>query len=324
MGGEGLRNKRDMTHSNDIGEVRRAGPGRVALLRRLNRLLPLNDRYYPVAQLLLPTNVDLRVAVGTFEVIVPRSSFRAHLPDILGGIEAVVPDFALIQQLLGTLRSGYILDIGANAGGWALLCGTVSSLPIIAFEPEPTAFRLLQRNLALNARWTVDARPLACGIEDGAIYFHTGFNGYTLIPGRHVIADDDPDILRVDCTRVDTLFPSENVAFMKIDVEGFEWQVLQGACQVIERCRPPLIVEIHPPQLRDRGRSTEEVYGFLRDRYADIRLFMPIPRPAGKLARLLGRYAAVHSPLLPLTERTFFEAVVVEPLPPQVYAVCRP
>lgn len=192
----------------------------------------------------------------------------------------------------------------------------------MAFEPEPATFKLLKQNLDVNAIETIEARNVACGDEDGSIHFHTGINGYTLLPGHHQFSPTDSDVLQVPCVRLDSLFSDRKVAFIKIDVEGFEWQVLQGAAEIIRRDRPALIVEIHPPQLRDRGASAEQVLSFLKTFYTRIDLYMPRPRSQTKWARLIDGYRQTGRHCR-LSESAFARLVGEKSSPGQIYAVCR-
>jgi hypothetical protein len=53
---------------------------------------------------------------------------------------------------------------------------------------------------------------------------------------------------------------------IKIDTEGFELAVLRGASELLARCDPALIIELHADQLRALGASTADVFALLRER----------------------------------------------------------
>ena len=50
---------------------------------------------------------------------------------------------------------------------------------------------------------------------------------------------------------------------MKIDVDGFEWEVLQGAKHLLQKCRPRLWMEVHPTFLQNKGVMWKDVIRFL-------------------------------------------------------------
>ena len=62
----------------------------------------------------------------------------------------------------------------------------------------------------------------------------------------------------------------EKVDFMKIDVEGYEWNVLCGAEEVIKKCKPKILVEFIQYQNKTGEGSTENIYNFLKKHGYDI------------------------------------------------------
>ncbi|HSI14327.1 MAG TPA: FkbM family methyltransferase, partial [Chthoniobacter sp.] len=130
----------------------------------------------------------------------------------------------------------------------------------------------------------------------------------------------DPEVIDVKCCKLDTLFVDQDVAFIKIDVEGFEWHVLRGAADIIARRKPVLFVEIHPPQLLDRGKSAAEVYSLLKSSYPHVALYLPRQRAKNKLANFFNSYRSAHQAI---SEEYFFDALQSPNPPPQIYALCR-
>ena len=135
-----------------------------------------------------------------------------------------------------------VLDIGANIGNHSIyfsrICGVSRT---IAFEPNPSAIRLLDTNLALNRCANVDTRYLGfalgssrgtCVVEDVAV---NNLGGAKIVPNSEgqipILVGDD-------------ILLNEPVGFAKIDVEGMEFEVLAGLKQTIARWRPNLFVEV--------------------------------------------------------------------------------
>jgi FkbM family methyltransferase len=290
-------------------------------LRFLNKILPLNQRFYPLIKNSCGECECVSVPTLGLNLVLPTQSIKGRMDVFLGGIYAAVPDFHIIKKEIANLTSGCILDVGANCGCWTMACSRVTSLPIIGFEPEPALFNLFQKNMRINAINTADALNCACGAEDCLIDFHLGENGYTLLPGHHKFSESDPEVIRVECKRLDTLFADRKVAFIKIDVEGFEWHVLQGAAGIIRQQKPVLFVEIHPPQLIHRGQTAEAVLQLLKINYRQITIHIPRPRSRQKVINFINNYRgeSIHQEV---SERDFYRLVQSKNPPLQIYAVC--
>jgi len=138
-----------------------------------------------------------------------------------------------------------VVEVGSNIGAhtvpMARLCAPG---PLYAFEPQQRVFQILCANLALNDVRNVLAFPDAVGAEPGHVlvpaidYGARGnFGGVSVMPER----SDSPGLK----TRLVTVDGLELAAchLLKVDVEGFEVQVLRGARATIARHRPLLYVE---------------------------------------------------------------------------------
>lgn len=122
------------------------------------------------------------------------------------------------------------LDIGAHVGLWARdLCGQF--LRVIAFEPHPEHRQCLAMNVKAPNLEIVAA---AVGERDGrcSLEIYPGRSGHT-----HIKEGTD-----VPLTSIDTYAP-EQVDYIKIDVEGFEYEVLLGAKETIMRDHPRIVIE---------------------------------------------------------------------------------
>ncbi len=135
---------------------------------------------------------------------------------------------------LADSRPGLVLDIGANIGNisQALIA---SGHQVVAFEPQPEVFELLKLNCP-----AADCRNHALGDVETTLqmpavdYSRRGnFGGLGIGMGTG---------LAVKVLSLDSL-AFENVSVMKIDVEGFEENVLRGAVDTIRRCRPIIYLE---------------------------------------------------------------------------------
>jgi FkbM family methyltransferase len=142
------------------------------------------------------------------------------------------PDFAEMLVWRGHLRPGDLfLDIGANVGSYALWAAELGA-DVIALEPAADAFALLTENVALNG-YRIEAIRAAAGTHDGAARITTG---------RDTANRLDPDGgAVVPLLALDSVIGDRAVAGLKIDVEGFEHEVLRGCERALAQQRIKLL-----------------------------------------------------------------------------------
>jgi FkbM family methyltransferase len=165
-------------------------------------------------------------------------------------------DFAETRFLARYLRPGdEFWDVGANIGYFTLLAGVLvgSAGKVRAFEPLPTTFRMLERNVSLNPALPIEAHAVALAADDARAWFTADMD-----VSNRLTTDKRGDVVQVVVSRVDA-WPSAAPTFVKVDVEGAELEVLRGAESTVRRCRPVLQVELIEHLLRDRGASIDGV-----------------------------------------------------------------
>jgi len=144
------------------------------------------------------------------------------------------------------------VDIGANTGFFTLVAAKINpSVSVHAFEPVPAIFQILKRHVELNGlSGNCRLNSLAVSDRVGSVPFHIPYEtmasaslnpeGFCHLPGQIVNARSitlDEYVNKASLKKVDLL---------KIDVEGFEPQVLAGATEVLRRDRPTIICECLP------------------------------------------------------------------------------
>ncbi len=140
--------------------------------------------------------------------------------------------------------SSTVIDVGANIGLSTILLARLARR-VIAYEPSPPNVALLRRNLALNGITNVEVRAAAASSEPGTLRFHVAQFG----AGSHVVASGHVSgattaTVEVPAVTLDseTLPP---VAFIKVDAEGHEPDVLAGARRLLARDRPLVYMEVN-------------------------------------------------------------------------------
>ncbi|MCP5368491.1 MAG: FkbM family methyltransferase [Hyphomicrobiales bacterium] len=157
----------------------------------------------------------------------------------------------LLPALVDPSRTA--VDAGANKGVWSHLLAA-RARAVHAFEPNPKLFPILRRGAAAN----VTCHPLALSDRAGTARLNVpmGHGGYSNQRGtlRDLGGDQAHASVEIATARLDDLDLGD-IGFMKIDVEGHELTVLDGARQTLARCRPNLIIEIEE---KHTGRPIED------------------------------------------------------------------
>jgi FkbM family methyltransferase len=142
------------------------------------------------------------------------------------------PDLPEMRAWRHALRSGDLfLDVGANIGTYTLWAAELGA-EVIALEPAADTFRLLKENVALNG-YQVTMVQAAAGDHCGTARFTAGLDA------ANSLALDGP--LVTELVTIDSLIGDRRVAGMKVDVEGFEIDVLRGAARALAEHRIGLI-----------------------------------------------------------------------------------
>lgn len=144
------------------------------------------------------------------------------------------------------------VDVGANIGVHTLTLATLvgDSGHVLAVEPNPVIRARLSQNLQRNGFRNVGVYGCALGAKDDQMPLRvpTATSEESANPGMaSLVALDTPhDLIAVEVRRLDDLFVEtglERLELIKIDVQGFEMQVLEGAKVLIERFRPVIAFE---------------------------------------------------------------------------------
>jgi FkbM family methyltransferase len=137
-----------------------------------------------------------------------------------------------------------IIDIGANLGLTVAALAPQASR-ILAVEPNPVTAGYLEFNNGLNRLDNVWIARTALGDAQGEVRFIPS----PFSAGSHIANDTfNTSAIAVPMTTLDTLvseYGFEDIGFIKLDVEGFERQVLDGAAETIARHRPVIFMEFN-------------------------------------------------------------------------------
>jgi FkbM family methyltransferase len=174
------------------------------------------------------------------------------------------PELDLVRMVL---RPGDVfVDAGAYHGWYSLVAsGAVGGTGLVlAFEPNLEAFAVLERNVALSGQRNIRIFHLALAKATSTVWLYKG-------PG-----DESPSALAyvpggagrelVLARRLDDVLAElqvSRVALMKLDVQGAEADLLEGAMRTLKQSRPALIFEVDPDAARRMGVSHQAAWGVL-------------------------------------------------------------
>lgn len=148
-------------------------------------------------------------------------------------------------------ENAFFVDIGANIGWYSLLCAKRAKR-IVAVEPESRNFEYLLRSIEKNGFKNVEALQMCIGANDGwtDLYLsteHSGLHSTKVKVGENSIC--------TECKTLDSLFPHEFIDVLKIDVEGGEPEVLEGAQRILRERRVGKIVMEWTPEVWEGRRA---------------------------------------------------------------------
>lgn len=213
---------------------------------------------------------ELEVTYLGARLLVPAADITV-VPSLMAG-DYERAEFAALERVV---RPGMtVVDIGANIGLHAVFFGSRIGTAgrVFAFEPEPFNFRFLQTNVARNGLANVECLMQGAGAHAGTLRLYlvagtVGAHTAAAVEGATAI---DVAVVRLDDALRDR---APRIDLMKIDVEGYEAQVLEGCAATLERDRPTLLIEFSPQLLRQCGTDPATLLRRLRDLYSDILLF---------------------------------------------------
>ena len=177
-------------------------------------------------------------------------------------------DALQLKLLAGGLSEGDVaIDIGAHCGQYAILmaamCGSTGT--VVAFEPDPYAYDLLKRNLALNpAIKPPRIERVAVSDQPGTAVLFSMHGDSRSSLARSAVETPDHKALEqfeVPVVKLDEYLAAHGIQeprWIKIDTEGAEIRILKGAAGVLSS-RAGIVCELHPYAWAEFGSHFEEL-----------------------------------------------------------------
>lgn len=176
---------------------------------------------------------------------------------------------ATIVQALAQVEAPILIDVGANIGLLSLnVLAAVPPTRIFAFEPSPHPRRLLEQTIATNQlqeRLTV--YDCALGQQVGTATFtahsteHASGDGF-----RDTGRAGQAEIITVAVQTLDSWWQAQGcpaITAIKLDTEGSEFWILQGAVQLLAQCQPLIVLEINQTNLQPYPHNSRDLFDWL-------------------------------------------------------------
>ena len=213
-----------------------------------------------------PENNILDVAISELS-----AKFYVYTPDELRLVESVTGDEGekkVMESFLSFIKNDDIIyDVGANMGTYSVLLAkkTGSTGKVIAFEPEQESYNIFIKNIALNGLQNIIVVKKALGKENGQAQLYIGktTGNFSLVKSY----EENLDAQTIEIVHGDEFVVKNNLPIpraVKIDVEGYEYNVLTGLKETLSNALCKIICcEIHPGLFPD-GILEKDILTFIK------------------------------------------------------------
>lgn len=203
------------------------------------------------------------------------------------------PEFTWVKDN-ALVKGDIVADCGANIGFTGLFFAKCVGEQgrVVGFEALPSNAEIARKNIELNKANNFELRNQAVGSCAGIVEFNDQPNGSVgQIEGLRTVS--------APVVTLDESFPGKKPTFIKIDVEGYEIEVLKGATEIL-KTKPKLEIEIHCASFKDRFSSVKELLELLP--LSEYQIFLQlipngeiIPHlPTELTSDLISKYDNVH------------------------------
>ena len=158
-----------------------------------------------------------------------------------------------------------VVDVGANYGYTTTYFASEVGPEgyVLSLEPEPDTRALLEHNVRSNGYQNVAIVPVAAGDRSGTVSLFRSATNFANHSLNGSLVPNVRDWVEVDVVTVDDLCESRLgdrlPTVLKVDVEGWEWAVLEGSRRTLERARPAIWLEYWPDGIRANGHEPRDV-----------------------------------------------------------------
>ena len=202
---------------------------------------------------------DIVVQTRIFGVSVPVRAKRTMIHGLLSlHGERFLRESSIFRPLINP--GDTVFDVGANIGYFSLYFRSLvgSTGKVYAIEPDPDNIEDLQAVVDATGQNGIELLPVAAGADCKSVSFEPGLNSTIDVDGSYQVQQISLDSIR-----------DRKPDFIKVDVEGYEGEVLKGMWKTIRELKPRLLMEIHP-HVDMHGHKAAEMVAELSKEYAHV------------------------------------------------------
>lgn len=169
---------------------------------------------------------------------------------------------------------GTCIDVGANVGFWSCWFARDKTTGVVySFEPSQRNFTRLMCNVEFN-HLTHRIRGYRCGLsnseEKRVLYRSSDYGSLSVEKPKENSATNSHSEGVVELRMLDSFLPDIEtpVEFIKIDVEGYEYEVIAGGIELIKRYKPTILFEVNAHYLLGKGVTLQSLVDLLPSEYS--------------------------------------------------------
>lgn len=202
------------------------------------------------------TSIDFDFAGAKFKIIVNPKNGTVDNEIFLQGVYE--PSFLKVIKANLNIGDTYI-DIGANIGQHSLFASRIvgDTGKVIAFEPVSKIYKQFKESVTLNNFENIKIHNLACGEEEKEMFIYmteSNMGGSSLVFGS-----DTRDKEKIHVVTADSILKAEpRVDFIKIDVEGYEYEALLGLTETLKTHHPKIMLEYSYDGYKEVGMNNDK------------------------------------------------------------------
>jgi len=162
-----------------------------------------------------------------------------------------------------------VIDIGSNIGYYSLLFSKIvgKNGKVFSFEPEPNNFKILKKNVFVNGHENIQLENIALSNKNGTtkLFLAEKNKGMHRVYQSKLCTDD---FIEVKMIKLDDYFSknpfAEKISFIKMDVEGYEYFVLEGMTSLIAKNKNlKILLEFIPASIKESNSDPKKLLDFL-------------------------------------------------------------
>lgn len=177
----------------------------------------------------------------------------------------------IISFITSNLQAGdCFIDVGANIGLFSLLASPVVAADglVLSFEPTGDTFKRFDENIRHNGITNINAHKIALSDHEGVAAFnvstdgHDAFNSFALPQHGDNYREETVEVKMLDWF-FDKMEPYKNRILMKVDVEGWEYNVVKGAEKILRELSPVIVIEFNDENTKNSPFKCRDVYSLI-------------------------------------------------------------